>query len=789
MSKREKMVGLSAFILIILLVVLIAPANAGVSPKEGRAIGDANASAFIGETNLRFVNGTGASIPSGKLKSTWEGSNINIPFGTPFDSSSKAVKDNLIEGDYEVIGDNGINTRVTFYSPANWLTVITKVNGEEFSWVTKGDNITFNATTKLYVIAHSSQPENTISYKLIDKRNERLYTVKGVSLSNIDINDIGESSIGINTTNLDWGVYKLSIETNPDTNNGLDAEGPTVTFEVRSKGVEIVADLTAEEKEKGKALGDVIGFTINTMPYTNVTVAVTRGIASAVQFIAVPEYTVYEISEHGIFGKSDKKGVFNLKAQFNATGYYEITATEHSTNTFDDTNVEIIREKVTLAIVPAKELYYIGDELTIKGTVPDKNNNVVIKIDGALFAKISVNEFVNGYRWNTTEHTPGSYHFEIWALPQSDPETDFPDAAATILLLRGGLTAEVKEDIVFVAHGDKFTIEGTVPGRKRVDILTIAPKGGSGHGFNSHDVIIETDGDLDAPGLTHIIREVSLDGKFETDEIDVKKDVDTGMYQIAVLNYGRDEVWGTKTGTNNLLKAISYNYSISLATKTQEEILAYLVDNTVGQPGSDDLLCVVTLKVENGFIRLNAIGNVLLGSKFEVNGSSNRKEETPIVVTVEGPTNLKPKVTEVKADAKTFYNTFEASFGTATAKIGEYIVIAKDDDEHRAATTLNIILTDEPVINFSIPALPTVEEPANQSDNESVNVTLAEALKRPVFKVAFIVAGLLVAGGAAWVILSRKEEPSGLARPRRGGLASTKRKKPQWPPQQRKKRL
>jgi len=92
-------------------------------------------------------------------------------------------------------------------------------------------------------------------------------------------------------------------------------------------------------------------------------------------------------------------------------------------------------------------------------------------------------------------------------------------------------------------------------------------------------------------------------------------------------------------------------------------------------------------------------------------------------------------------------------------------------------------------INFSTPALLTVEEPTNQSDNESVNVTLAEALKRPVFKVAFIVAGLLVAVGATWVILSRKEEPSGLVRPRKKGLANTRRKKQQWPPQQRKKRV
>jgi hypothetical protein len=114
-------------------------------------------------------------------------------------------------------------------------------------------------------------------------------------------------------------------------------------------------------------------------------------------------------------------------------------------------------------------------------------------------------------------------------------------------------------------------------------------------------------------------------------------------------------------------------------------------------------------------------------------------------------------------------------------------VTAKDDDGHEVATTLNLILTDEPVIDFSTPALPTVEEPANQSVNESVNVTLAETRKLPVFKVAFIVAGLIVAVVAAWVIFNRKEKPSGLARLHNKGLANTRRKKPHWPPQQHKK--
>ncbi|MFV9677666.1 MAG: hypothetical protein ACNYVW_08460 [Methanosarcinales archaeon] len=778
MSKREKMVGLSAFILIILLVVLIAPANAGVSPTVGRAIGDAaNASAFIGETNLRFVDGTGASIPSGKLKSTWEGSNINIPFDTPFDSSSKAVKDNLIEGDYDVIVDNRKTTSVTFYSPANQLKVETKVNGEDFSWVTRGGNITFNATTKLNMIK-GMQPNN-ITYKLLDTQGVQMYAVHGKTLTNISVDSTGGTSIIINTTGLDIGTYTLSIETDPDTNNGLDAEGPSVSFDVRSRGITIDAKPPKEIVTK-----DIV-FSIETTPHTHVMLNVTWGLPSKVFFKNEQGKEVGST----ILGVADKNGKLERKAYFEAIGSYEITAIEFIANTTDSIFVEIA--PYTVELKTDKSTYSIGEEVVITGSAT-AGDKLVLKIDDEVVKWDDDDITSSKYSWKTEGETLGSHEIAMWVVgtPESlfsDPFYDLPDASVTIILLRGGLNAEVDKE--FVAQGDDFTIKGTVPGRDRVDVMTIGPKGGSGHGLDPNDIVNETNGALNAPGLTYLTSGISTDGTFETDKIKVDRGADTGMYQIAVLNYGKDGVWGTKTGTNNLLKAITHNYSISLVTKTQEEILAYLMDNTVGQPGSDDLLCVVTLKVENGFIRLDAIENVLLGTELKVTGISNREVETQIVVTVEGPTNLKPQVIEVKADTKTFYNTFETSFGTATAKIGEYLVTAKDNDGHEVTTTLNIILTDEPVINFSTPALPTVEEPANQSDNESVNVTLAEALKRPVFKVAFIVAGLLVVGGAAWVILSRKEEPSGLARPRRGGLASAKRKKPQWPPQKRKKRL
>jgi hypothetical protein len=239
MKKKEYLLVVSAFSLLLLFVSIL-PVNAGVSPDEGRAIGDeANGtSAIIGETNLRFVNTSGAQISSGTLESTWEDSNINIPFCTPFDTTFVDVEDKLIEGKYKVVGDKGRTTTVYFYIPE--LGIKTEICGEEFLWVTRGDNITFEANTKLNAI--KGDLPNNVTYKLLDPQGAQLYWINNVSLKDINVSYNGSNSIAINTTGLDLGTYTLCVETNPATNNGLDVEGPPVSFDLKSDGVTIEAE-------------------------------------------------------------------------------------------------------------------------------------------------------------------------------------------------------------------------------------------------------------------------------------------------------------------------------------------------------------------------------------------------------------------------------------------------------------------------------------------------------------------------------------------------------------------
>jgi hypothetical protein len=326
------------------------------------------------------------------------------------------------------------------------------------------------------------------------------------------------------------------------------------------------------------------------------------------------------------------------------------------------------------------------------------------------------------------------------------------------MLIRGGLFAEPSSD--FVALGDDFNITGTAPGRDRVDILTINPKGGSGRGLDPNAISKVTNNTLDAPGLTYSTCGVDTTGTFTAEKIDVGEDVDTGTYLIAVLNYGRDGRWG-KRGNDNLLAAISNDYNISLAVKTTDQILAILKEETINAPGSDDLLSIATLSVENGFVTLDDIEGVRLGSDLEVKGITNRKVDTPIMVTVEGVEegmpDLKPKFATVE-EGTARYNKFSVSFDTASARIGKYVVTADDGDRHVDTTTVDILLAVEPSVNVS--ATPVTQ---GQGTNESGSATATVTPKptptptpeEPGFGTIFSIAGLLV---VAWLMLKARRQ-------------------------------
>jgi len=764
-----------AIVTVLSLCAMCAPANAGVSPDDGKFVGN-NGAAIIGEKNLVFLNESWQPslntneyiIPYGIIRSTAADIPVIISFNGPFDSS--LYEDELNKTDeYEVTGPNG---RIKFYFFPPELDVKTKVCGEVFDWVTKGDNITFEADTNLWFITNLSWDfrffegplPNNITYKLLNPSNVQLYNIGGVSLigNNVGFDYKGKNSLTINTANLDTGVYTLSIEPDPETNNGLDVEGPEIEFEVRNEGV------TIEAEPLEQATNEEITFTVTTTPHTNITLGVTWGIDVNAEFIEGKGNV--ERGGTSAFGKSDKNGDFKAVAYFIFSGTYEITATEYGCadgksstreNTTDRIEVVIRPYEAKVEVNRDPPIFHIGENVEISVSMPKKaGDNITLKInDEVVRTGASVDGF--DYSWKTENLAPDSYKIAVWVLPFSDPYRDPPDASITVVLIRGGLFAEPSAP--FVALGDKFKIEGIVPGRDRVDILTIAPEGGSGKGF-----LAEAGGVLDAPGLTYGAYGVDTDGEFETEAIAVGEDVDTGTYLIAALNYGRDGVWG-KSHNNNLLEVLSNDYASPLGAKSIDQLLAILKDRTINAAGTDDLLGIATISVEKGFVTLDELEDVPLGKKIEITGMTNRQVDTPIIVTVEGleetTPKLKPRIAKVKEDDKTFYNTFSISFDTTSTNIGTYEVTADDGDGHTASTTVTILPAEEHSVTVSTTPTPKTEdqepETGEEAEKPPVKTTTPtptpteEPAEQPGFGMPLTIAGLLL---AVVVLLRRRNK-------------------------------
>jgi len=699
--------GVARFMIVVLLAVLAlgvsaAPVHAGVSPDEGKFVGN-NGAVIIGETNVNFFNESWEIIPYGTIRSRKTDISVAITFNGPFDSS--AYEEELSKTDeYEVKGPNG-NITVYFFAPT--LDAEVKVDAVEVTKVIQGDIISFTADTNLWIISNLTFDffifpgplPNYVTYKLIDPNGLQRSRVGNVSLRNIDVgfDYLGKKTLIINTADLDeLGSYKLSLTTDPETNNGLDKEGKPVSFElVRVVKEEAPTYITIEAEPEKQTVHEKVIITAITTPNTNITLNVTSGNEINVLF----KDDRGDVSKGGIgsaFGKSDKNGVFKAAVYFSDTGSYEITANELKYNTYDSVIVKIVG--FTSELKTDKSVYHIGEDVEISGST-NGGTDVTIKIDDEVITEgLPVTGDTFSYTWGKTEDkAPGSYKIAVWVLPQSDPERDLPDAWTTIVLIRGGLFVETSAD--FVAKGDDFKITGTAPGRDRVDILTIAPKGGGGEGF-----LAKYWGNaLDAPGITYSSYSVEND-EFETEKIKVAEDVDTGTYLILALNYGRDGEWGTSR-ESNLLRAISNDYTTPLGVKTTDQILAIVKDRTIDAPGTDDLLGLTTIKVEQGFVTVDALADVPLGSDIKVTGTTNRQEDTAIIVTVEGmderTPSLKPQIEEVDTNDKIYYNSFEATFATKSANLGEYIVTVDDGDGHTASTTLSILQAVEPAVNVS----------------------------------------------------------------------------------------
>ena len=734
-NKRIRSACMVVVVVCISMVVL-----SGVA--AGRAIGNGG-HVIIGERNLSFVDASGTPIGNGTIEATWGDEPIIIFFRGPF--NSYYWEDILEEGDYKVnSSDTDFSMTVYFHDPK--LDIKIKVNvwgkGYEITKVLKGSNVTFGAFTNLDII-EIENVTTTITYELVDPRG-RMIRIENRPL----VKGMDDEHLTINTAQMEEGGYKIRMKTDPETNNGLDKKGPSESFTIEKK-ITITPDVNEQ------AIKEDINFNVSTTsPRANVSLNVTRGVAANVmfvEFIYENEAIIESTIGHRIPGdrRTDENGNLDVTAYFMEPGTYEITATYiradkvyiSGLNITASATVEIV--DFSADVSTNKTRYYAGEHVNITGSA-NAGDNVTVKVDNE---EIERDADVEGFSctWNTSGAQPGSYEIGIWVLPFSKPDSDPPDASVTVFLMRGGLSAAVSREVV--VPGDSFWLEGIVSGRDRVDIVTIGPKGGSGAGLSLKDTI------SDAPGITYSNRSLLPEGEFK-EEMKVHEDADTGTYLIAVLSYGRDGVWGTK-GSSDLLEVLN-TYSGSLAVKTQEQVVAIVKDRTINAAGSDDLLSITTVTVENPEVRLDDIDEVLLGGTIVVSGYTNREEDYAIIITVEGPVNLKPKLALVEKDG-----TFNTSFSTVSAHIGEYTVTAEDGEGHTDTKTVSVITAAAPLlsgggenargnVSVPVPAADSGGGASAQSEREDARLlskVRAMAQKQPGFEVSVA----LIVLAAVWL--------------------------------------
>ena len=224
--------------------------------------------------------------------------------------------------------------------------------------------------------------------------------------------------------------------------------------------------------------------------------------------------------------------------------------------------------------------------------------------------------------------------------------------------------------------GGSFEVNGTATGTNHVDIITIAPKGGSGRGLyeNSYPGV---------PGITN--ESIPVENNWFTKVIEVFEHTYPGIYLIWVSIPGRDGYYGLSDAKNasELIKFIIDDYhggNVSkLRGRTQDQILDILMDATIYKAGSDDLVFCNEIIVEGSYyIRLSPIKDVVVGEPLNVSGTTNREPGTKITITVEGPVELSTTIVEVYWPTPD-EGMFNATIDTSSAIPGSYTVTAYDE--------------------------------------------------------------------------------------------------------------
>jgi len=398
---------------------------------------------------------------------------------------------------------------------------------------------------------------------------------------------------------------------------------------------------------------------------------------------------------HGVWKTMDADGIRKFEVHFTDIGTYKITATDYGTGYPTATRLD--EESVTIT-VSAKNVTFdipsivvVGERVEIKGTAA-LGTSVDVFIDERLYPQLDdivIEEGTFSKEVNTPWVglcVPGIVKLKAYidcpSVPGGSPPPTIDDGSTNIFMVEPWLTASLSTDSV--DQGYDFTVSGSAPGSKEVEILSVPPKGGGGKSLLCKG----------KTGLSPRSAAVSPDYNTFSKKMTVQPDADPGVWYIIVLSRGIDEVWGM-TGTFQLHGpggSLDIMYGIrdiengDIRTKSQNQIMEIFEDLTQSA-GSDDLMRILTIKVgELETLTLNSIPDLAVGEPLEVTGKTSRKEGSIIWITVKGHYQELVPCAIIAKD-----NTFTATFDTTDAQVGTYTVKAIDGYGYTAKASVNII--------------------------------------------------------------------------------------------------
>ena len=688
-------------------------------------------SAIVGQV-IQFYNDTGEA--SGKVTLTGISDN-NAGEIRYSDTKGRIGTSGMKTGDYNVTAEpDAIGCNATVISLGETTMELKLKKGTKtISSIPQGTRITVKFTSSLGL-------NDGVTLKVTDpsdytmKVNPTDGTVFGDSDNVVNVSHV--TDMEINTAGWELGTYKFKVCTEEEYARGLRKDSNEVKLEILSSEIKIVAKKTEiVELEKVK-------LTVTGVPDHNISILVDRG-AEHATFPASVNDNLASIKIGNFTDSIDADGKMEYVVYFDKIGSYTVKVKDLDSETEDFVDISVSKKKVTFTM---SETCAIGADLVVNGTANTGKpidiaiENRIVKVDAAIDKK---GKFEVKLPTPATSGTGTEGGIKIKAFVDGDFSLGQDasgvedDGSVMVLMITGDLTAESSATIV--PPGDSFTLRGTALGSKVVDILIVAPKGGSGKGMNPTN----SEANGLPSGIVYEAASVSSDFTWSI-ELDVNEKADTGTYLVFVLSPGKNKIYdGIRTG--ELLDGIKTKYfggDLSrLASKTQEQINAILVDATIGTAGSDDFMKKIIIKVGTAEVSLYSIADVEIGDDLVVAGTSNREGHS-IIVKVTGPIALGTKFATVEN------GKFKATFSTSEALTGEYTVEADDGEGHTDTTTINIVM---PVRMVASPTpaptttpQPTPPAPVSTPTTQPENASTSTLSMVPGFETVFVITALLV---------------------------------------------